>query len=525
MSTPARPRRAAAAALAPLLAAGLGGLLAGCTPSAGGQDTARGTPSTAAITYDRSTPGADSGVVAVARRVTPAVVSIEVETAAPQLAARGRGQRPPGLAPPGVLPPGHPNLPDAPSPFADPAPRGPRRGSGSGFIVTADGEILTNNHVVEDAQRILVTLYDRRIFEAKVVGRDPSTDVALIRIQATGLPTLPLGDDEAVQVGQPVVAVGNPLGLNFTVTTGIISAKERGGQLANLFESQLAIADFLQTDAVINPGNSGGPLLDLNGRVIGINSAIESPTGVYAGYGFAVPASIARIAMEQFRRDGRVRRAILGVAIQDVKASDARAAGLTEIRGALVDSRSDDSPAARAGVQPGDVITTIDGQSVTSVARLQRLVYGKRPGDQVTIGLQRYGEARTARLTLGEAPAERTVAAAPSVSTSRTPTARLGIGVAPLGQLPQAQRAQLRVPANVQGLLVTEVDPSGPAARLLFRGDVIVAVLGAGGQRTAVASAEQLRDVTARAPRGVASLLVAAGPEGQTRVANVPLRE
>lgn len=525
-SVPATTSLRATAARAALVAATLGGaaLAAGCGANANGQDTAqRGAPSSAPITYDRSTPGADSGVVAVARRATPAVVSIEVEVAPPERqVARGRANPRQGLPPghPGVPPGGMPGMPEG-FPFGELVPRGPRIGSGSGFIVTSDGEILTNNHVVEDATKITVTLNDRRIFPAKVVGRDPSTDIALIRIEATGLPTLPLGDDEQVQVGQPVVAVGNPLGLNNTVTNGIISAKERGGQLANLFEgNQLAIADFLQTDAVINPGNSGGPLLDLNGRVIGINSAIESPTGVYAGYGFAVPITLVRSAMEQFRAEGRVRRAILGVSIQDVRPADAQAAGLKEIRGALVGSRSDDSPAARAGIQPGDVIVSLDGAPIASVARLQRLVYLRRPGQTVTLGLQRFGEARTVKLTLGEAPAERQVAAAPARATGSAPGAKLGIGVVPTTE---ATNAQLRVPQNLRGVAVAEVDPSGPSARLLGRGDVIVATLGAGGARTAITTSETLRDAVGKARNGVVSLLVASGPDGQTRVVNVPL--
>jgi serine protease Do len=298
---------------------------------------------------------ADSGFVRIARQVTPAVVYIEAE-GAPR--AQNRAQQ---------LPRGFPReffqLPEGGGRAV------PQRSSGSGFIVTANGEIVTNNHVIEDAQRILVTLHDRRIFPAKVIGRDPSTDVALIKIEATGLPVLPLGDDDRVQVGQPVLAIGAPLGLRSTVTSGIISAKERGGDLARLFNSQIAIADFLQTDAVINPGNSGGPLIDMDGRVIGINSAIESPTGVYAGYGFAVPVSIARIAMDQFKKHGRVRRALLGVSIGDVAAADAQAAGLKEIRGALVNGfNGQDSPAEKAGLKPGDVILSVDGKPVSSVA-------------------------------------------------------------------------------------------------------------------------------------------------------------
>jgi serine protease Do len=461
------------------------------------------------------TPG-DTSLVSVARRVTPAVVYIEAEVT-PRVASR-QGQLPPGFElPPGMqlMPPGGQQR------------RGPQLSSGSGFIVSANGEILTNNHVVEDAQRLTVTLYDRRIFTAKVIGRDPATDVALIKIDATGLPTLPLGDDSTVQVGQTVMAVGAPLGLRSTVTSGIISAKDRGGDLAGLFGGQtLAVVDFLQTDAVINPGNSGGPLLDLAGRVIGINSAIESPTGVYAGYGFAVPVGIARIAMEQFREYGRVRRAILGVSIVDVTATDARAAGMNEIRGALVNAFSGTNTAAeRAGLKPGDVILSIDGRPISSVSMLQRLIYGYRPGSTVTLTYQRFGTQGTAKVTLQEAPNEPQVASGGARSTTpdAAPAGALGIQVAPL--TPQVA-SRLGIDASVRGLAIADVDPQSPARGLLAGGDVITASIGRGGAQRPVMTAADLRDATAAAPNGVVTLLIynsRFGPNGGTRVVNVPV--
>lgn len=462
---------------------------------------------------------ADSGFVGIARQVTPAVVYIEAEMPA---RATSRQQLPPGL-PPDFLPPG----------FGNPNGRGrgvPQRASGSGFIVSGDGEILTNNHVVEDASRLIVTLYDRRIFPAKVIGRDPSTDVALIKIDASGLPTLPLGDDGPVQVGQPVLAIGAPLGLRSTVTSGIISAKERGGDLRGLFNTDLAVVDFLQTDAVINPGNSGGPLLDMSGRVIGINSAIESPTGVYAGYGFAVPVSIARIAMDQFHKYGRVKRAILGVGINDVSAADAQAAGLKEIRGALVGSFSTDASAAKkAGLQQGDIILSIDGKPVSSVATLQRTVYGYRPGQTVTVGYARFGTNGTATVTLMEAEEEKAVASngrrndPADDEAGSTPASKLGITVQPVS--PQLA-AQYKVPESVRGVAVKDVNPSGPAARLIVEGDVITAVIGRGGAQRAILTGDQLKSAVDGASNGVISLVVynaQNGPNGGTRVVNVPL--
>jgi len=458
---------------------------------------------------------ADSGFVRIARQVTPAVVYIEAESSPRVARNRQQQQLPPGFS----LPPGF---------DIGPRQQGPQRSSGSGFIVSADGEILTNNHVVEDANRLLVTLYDRRIFPAKVIGRDPSTDVALIKIDASALATLPLGDDGPVQVGQPVLAIGAPLGLRSTVTSGIISAKDRGDDLSRLFNNpSLAVADFLQTDAVINPGNSGGPLIDMSGRVIGINSAIESPTGVYAGYGFAVPVSIARIAMDQFKKYGHVRRPLLGVSINNVSAADAQAAGLKEIRGALVGSVTEGSGAEKAGLKAGDVIVSVDNKPISSVATLQRTVYGYQPGQTVTLAYARYGTQGTARVTLSEAPAEEAVASRgeddDDAAAGATPTGKLGIDVQAV--TPQLA-TQLRVPQSVRGVAIARVDPSGPAATLLGQGDVITAVIGRGGVQRPVLTGDQLKDAVNGASNGVVSLLVynrQLGPSGGTRVVNVPI--
>jgi serine protease Do len=397
--------------------------------------------------------------------------------------------------------------------------RGPARGSGSGFIVSPDGYILTNNHVVEGATRIRVTLTDRRIFDARVIGRDDNTDVALIKIDATGLPVATLGDDRQVQVGQPVIAIGNPLGLRSTVTTGIISAKERGSDLNGLLGTTYSVADFLQTDAVINPGNSGGPLVDLAGRVIGINSAIESPTGVYAGYGFAVPVGIARTAMEQFLKYGRVRRAILGVGINDVRAADAQAAGLREIRGALVGSVQEDGGARAAGLQPGDIILSVDNQPISSVAVLQRTIYGYQPGQTVNGAVQRFGTpragardaARRRRRSARRPPRRRRRAA-------RRPSPAARVGFEPLTPA-IAQSCRCRAPR--QGLVVRDVDPSGPAAGSSPRATSSRATWAPAGQRP-VRAAGDLASVVTNAPNGVVSLLVV-GRGGGGRVVNIGL--
>ncbi len=270
------------------------------------------------------------------------------------------------------------------------------QGSGSGFIISADGFILTNNHVVEGAEQVTVRLLDRREFKAKVIGTDPNTDVAVLKIDAKSLPPVALGNSDDARVGEWVLAIGNPLGegLTFTVTSGIVSAKGRA--LSGLpGRGQGSIQDFIQTDAAINPGNSGGPLVSVRGEVIGINSAIASETGFYSGYGFAIPINLARTVMNQLITDGKVHRAALGVSIADVNLNDAAYVGLPEIRGVVVkDIPSDDSPAKAAGIEPGDIIVAVDGKPVEYVGQLQQIIGFRRPGDMVKVEVARKGGVR-----------------------------------------------------------------------------------------------------------------------------------
>src|SRR2546421_611143 len=326
--------------------------------------------------------------VAVAEPVKPAVVFIRS-----QHVERGdNNQR---------LPPGFqdffPNLRRRPQ---------VEQGSGSGFIVSADGFILTNNHVVAGADKVTVRLYDKREFTAKVVGTDANTDVAVIRIDARNLPTVGFGNSDSTRVGEWVLAIGNPLEFNFTVTAGIVSAK--GRLLQGLPHPSYGIQDFIQTDAAINPGNSGGPLVNIQGQVIGINSAIASETGYYSGYGFAIPINLARTVMDQLVKTGHVERAVMGIRINDATQEDAEAVGLKQIRGVLVeDYAPGQSPAKDAGIQPGDVIVALDGQPVDNMPQLQQKGGFKRPGESVDVTVLRQGgEQKTFTVRLGRAPSD-----------------------------------------------------------------------------------------------------------------------
>ena len=291
--------------------------------------------------------------------------------------------------------------------------RGPIRlrlwvAQGSGFLVSSDGYILTNNHLVAGADRVTVRLYDKREFTAQVVGTDPNTDVALIKIDARNLPTVPFGNSDSTRVGEWALAIGNPLGeaFTFTVTAGIISAK--GRVLTGLEQTPNAIQDFIQTDAATNPGNSGGPLVNTRGQVIGITSAIASGTGFYIGYGFAIPINLVRAVVGQLARTGRVERAVMGLSIRDATEQDAGVVGLKQITGVVVNGyTSDDSPAKQAGIQPGDVIVSLGGEPVESTPQLQERVGFKRAGETVAVTLVRQGgETKQVTLRLARAPTD-----------------------------------------------------------------------------------------------------------------------
>jgi serine protease Do len=343
------------------------------------------------------------------------------------------------------------------------------QGSGSGFVVSSDGFILTNNHVVEGAEHVTVRLLDRREFKAKVIGTDPNTDVAVLKIDAKGLPPVALGNSEDARVGEWVLAIGNPLGegLMFTVTSGIVSAKGRALQ-GLPGRGQGSIQDFIQTDAAINPGNSGGPLVSVRGEVIGINSAIASETGFYSGYGFAIPINLARTVMNQLVETGSVHRAALGVSIDNVTLEDAAYVGLPEIRGVVVkDIPSDDSPAKAAGILPGDVIVAVDSKPVERVGQLQQVIGFRKPGDVVKVEVARKGGVRkTYNVTLQALNDQPQLAGTDEGDTGRSSAPggatmnRLGITVEPV--TPDVAQ-QLQLPQGMRGLVVTDVTPGGPA--------------------------------------------------------------
>ncbi len=356
-------------------------------------------------------------------------------------------------------------------------PRRPQveQGSGSGFIVSQDGYILTNNHVVQGADRVTVRLLDNREFTAKTVGTDPTTDVAVIKIQAAGLPTVRLGDADSTRIGNWVLAIGNPLGeaFTFTVTAGIVSAK--GRLLAGLNSSRYAIQDFIQTDAAINPGNSGGPLVNVRGEVIGINSAIASETGFYAGYGFAIPINLARTVMTQLISTGHVERAVMGVSIRPITPEDAEDAKLPEIRGVVVNEFNppDDSPAKRAGVLEGDIIVSVDGQSIESVPQLQQRVGFKKPGDVVQVTVVRKGGVRKTlpvKLTAAPTSQPEEVSSNDESASNRDAApmeSALGISVEPLSQESVRDPDLRQVMRSGGGLIVSQVSPDGPAYQRL----------------------------------------------------------
>ncbi len=393
--------------------------------------------------------------------------------------------------------------------------RAPQRGSGSGFIISNDGYILTNNHVVEGATRVTVTLTDKREYTARVVGRDPNTDVAVLKIDAANLPAARIGESDALQTGDWVLALGYPLSLGETTTAGIVSAKGKSiGIMGQNEGANAPLEHFIQTDAVINPGNSGGPLIDLQGRVIGINSAIASPTGYYNGYGFAVPISLAKRVADDLIRFGSVHRPMIGVQIRDVTPADVEVFRLADAHGTVVSSEPS-GPAAEAGIVMGDVITGIDGSRVMDTGELMERIARAQPGDRVTLDLVRYGDRKRVTVKLGTF-ASQPVAAAAAHRPAEGTVARLGFQAQ---QLDADVARQVRLPFT-EGVIVTAVDPMGPAATSIPRGLKIERI---NGQQ--VRTLGDLRAATARLRPGQVVSIIGRGADGKQMIANYRVQE
>ena len=373
------------------------------------------------------------------------------------------------------------------------APRRREQSLGSGVIVSADGVIVTNNHVVAQAEKIRVALKDGREFQAKLVGSDPKSDVAVLRVDAKDLPAIPVADSSKIRVGDLVLAVGNPFGIGQTVTMGIISAVGRANMGITDYE------DFIQTDAAINPGNSGGALVTMDGLLVGINTAIVSRTGGYQGIGFAIPSNMATQVKDSILRHGKVIRGWLGVAIQDVTEELAKSMGIAPKTGVLVSDVTLDGPAGKAGLQRGDVITAIDGVKTNDSAQLRNLVALAGKGKKVRVDLLRGGKEKSFEVTLGELPAD---GAGLGSGAQQTEDAGLFAGVS-VREIDGATRGQMHIPENVRGVLVTRIEPQSPAAATGLRtGDVILEV-----NRTGTPSVDTFRKA-ARKNEGRALVLV-----------------
>ncbi len=435
----------------------------------------------------------------VVARVAPAVVTVHSE----RRARAAQQQQHPFLDDPQLRDffgqRGLPNMPQQQTPRRE-------EGLGSGVVVTADGYILTNHHVVDGADVITVELNDRRVLTAKVIGSDAPSDLAVLKIEATNLPVLALGDSDKVRVGDVALAVGNPLGIGQTVTSGIISAKERTTGIGDG-----SFADFIQTDAAINPGNSGGALVNTSGELIGINSQILSPTGGSIGIGFAIPSNMAKGVMDQLVKGGKVRRGQLGVQIQEVTSDIAASLDLKEVRGVIIGAVTPNSAGERAGLKQGDVILAVNGVTVNDVNSLRNRIASAAPGSAVTLTFVRDGREQQAKATLGEF--SQTAArgegedGAESGNNGVRPgesAGKLGVRVQPL--TPELA-GELKLQSGAQGVVVAELDPEGPAADAgIQRGDVIAQV-----NRQPVRSGAELTAAIGRSGTRPALLLINRG--------------
>src|SRR6476646_1926471 len=424
----------------------------------------------------------DHAMETLAAHVTPAVVNVTVTSRVKQQQISGRDQ-------------------DeierffGPFGFGQQGPQGrqgPRveHGLGSGIIISPDGYIVTNNHVIEGATDIRVTLNDRRVLPAKLIGADPMTDLAVIKISGSGFASLPWGDSTALKPGQTVLAFGNPFNFRFTVTRGIVSALNRPNPYS---DDARKPGEFIQTDAAINPGNSGGPLVNAHGEVIGINTFLISPSGSFAGMGFAIPTQIARPVVDTLLKDGKIEHARIGVGINDVTPENASFFHLDNATGALISQVEPDSPAAKAGIKVGDVITELNGKKMDNSGQLQAAISAQRPGDKVTLTVMREGKGLTLPVTLESINKKSEAASAGSGEAHGK--ARWGVA---LENLTPELRDELQLPSEVKGVVVSQVQPGSPADNAgIGRGDVILEV-----NRHQVQTSEDVKRELGNVPSG-----------------------
>src|ERR1051326_8405142 len=424
----------------------------------------------------------DQAMEKLAAHVTPAVVNVTVTSKTRQQQISGDDQD---------------QIQRFFGPFFGPqGPRGQMRpqqryehGLGSGIIISPDGYIVTNNHVIDGATDIRVTLNDRRVLPAKLIGADPMTDLAVIKVNGSGFPSLPWGDSTTLKPGQTVLAFGNPFNFRFTVTRGIVSALNRPNPYS---DDARKPGEFIQTDAAINPGNSGGPLVNAHGEVIGINTFLISPSGSFAGMGFAIPTQIARPVVDTLLKDGKIEHARIGVGINDVTPENATFFHLDNASGALVSQVEPDSPGAKAGLKVGDVITELNGKKMENSGQLQAAISAQRPGSKVTLGLVRDGKSLNIPVTLESIKKSDETASNSGESHGK---ARWGVG---LENLNADLREQLQLPSDVKGVVVTNVQPGSPEGSCsCSRGDVIQEV-----NRKPVQSADDVKRELGNVPNG-----------------------
>jgi serine protease Do len=435
----------------------------------------------------------DNAMETLAARVTPAIVNVAV-TSKTKVDDQAQAEIPDEMR--RFFGPG----------FNFPHQQGPQieHGIGSGVIISPDGYIVTNNHVVDGAVDMRVTMSDRRVLSAKLIGTDPLTDLAVIKVDGHNLPSVPWGDATKLRPGQTVLAFGNPFGLRFTVTRGIVSALNRPNPSASDARKP---GQFIQTDAAINPGNSGGPLVDARGEVVGINTFLISNSGTFSGMGFAIPTQIVRPTVEALIRDGKVSHGYMGLGITDVTPENAKFFDSKDNRGAIVTQVEANSPAAKAGLKVGDLITSINGHEVSDASQLQVMVGQTHPGTTIKLAVNREGKNMEVPVTL-EKMGARDKGEDESAS-SETGKPRWGLG---LGDITPDVRQQLEAPDDVKGAVVERVLPGTPADNAGLRpGDVILSV-----NRHQTASVSDVKKALADIPKGQDALLLVRSNGGNT---------